>query len=221
MAVTRCSNNHFYDSDKYSSCPHCGGSSHADTSATVALTTPYQDNVETNPTVALTQPVYNYEETNVTVPLTQPLNQPKEIPTPPPAKPISDEVKTVALYSTKVPIEPVVGWLVSIEGSAYGNSFKLKSGRNFIGRSSSMDVCLSDDNTVSRERHATVVFEPKAMLYLVSAGESKELAYLNDEVILMPQKLKIHDIITVGGTKLMFFPCCSEKLNWAEIIQEN
>lgn len=26
MKLTKCSNNHFYDGDKYSQCPHCGAS---------------------------------------------------------------------------------------------------------------------------------------------------------------------------------------------------
>ena len=41
---------------------------------------------------------------------------------------------TIGYYSRVIGVEPVVGWLVCTEGEYKGESFKLKSGRNFIGR---------------------------------------------------------------------------------------
>jgi hypothetical protein len=51
-------------------------------------------------------------------------------------------------------------------------------------------------------------------VFLVQPGEAKELCYLNDKAVLSPEELKINDIITVGNTKLMFFPCCGDVFNW-------
>jgi hypothetical protein len=117
-------------------------------------------------------------------------------------------------YSKSIGAEPVVGWLVCIEGSHLGEDFRLKSGRNFIGRASGMDIALTYDNAVSRERHAVIVYEPKKHQFLVYPGEVKELCYLNEKVVLSSEELKINDTITVGNTKLMFFPCCSAAFNW-------
>ena len=47
-----------------------------------------------------------------------------------------------------------------------------------------MDIALVGDKSVSRNKHAILVYEPKQHLYLVQPGESSELVYLNDEVVL-------------------------------------
>jgi hypothetical protein len=77
-----------------------------------------------------------------------------------------------------------------------------------------MDIAVTDDDTVSRDRHSIVVYEPKTHKFLIQVGEAKELSYLNDKAVLVPEELKIHDVITVGATKFMFFPCCDEHFNW-------
>jgi hypothetical protein len=125
----------------------------------------------------------------------------------------SDSV-TMSYYSKSMGAEPVVGWLVCVEGSHTGEDFRLKSGRNFIGRASGMDIPISGDNTVSREKHAVIVYEPKKRQFLVQPGEAKELCYLNERAVLSAEELKINDTIAVGNTKLMFFPCCNEIFNW-------
>ena len=116
--------------------------------------------------------------------------------------------------------EPVVGWLVCIEGNHFGEDFKLKTGKNFIGRSSAMDVVLSGDASVSRDRHAIVVYEPKSNIFLVQPGDSKELFYVNDEVVLSAQKIKGYDVLSVGDSKLLFIPCCSDRFNWDAVKNE-
>ncbi len=128
-----------------------------------------------------------------------------------------DDGKTVSFYQSKKGVEPVVGWLVCVEGDDFGASFTLKAGRNFIGRSETMDVVLHGDSSISRERHAIIVYEPKRREFIAQAGESRELFYLNEEVVLNPVRINQYDIITVGNTKLMFFPCCGENFSWDDI----
>ena len=112
----------------------------------------------------------------------------------------------------------MVGWLVCIEGEYKGESFKLKSGRNFIGRAANMDVVLSADHSVSRFKHASVIYEPRGRQFIVSTGESRELCYLNDEVVLSNMKMKAYDVLNLGNTSLMLIPCCERgspgKMAW-------
>lgn len=61
----------------------------------------------------------------------------------------------------KVGIDPVVGWLVCIKGPSRGRDYRIRSGRNGIGRSDAMDVPIAGDDTVSRENHAFLVYEPQ------------------------------------------------------------
>ena len=83
-----------------------------------------------------------------------------------------------------------------------------------------MDVALTEDKSVSRDRHAIVVYEPKAHLYLVQPGESSSLVYRNDEVVLTPVKLQAYDIITVGDVNLLFIPLCGKEFNWSQLFEQ-
>lgn len=57
--------------------------------------------------------------------------------------------------------DPVVGWLVCIKGNHFGESFNIAAARNSIGRSETNHIVLMKDNSVSREKHAWIVYEPK------------------------------------------------------------
>lgn len=205
MNLSRCSQGHFYDAGIYNRCPHCNaGPSEEANNETRAL-----DIDQADVTVGLQEAVKNATASMGASQQAQPLS----------AAVVDDDPKTVGFFKSSMGIEPVVGWLVSVEGANKGKDFRLKSGRNFIGRSSQMDVCLSGDNTVSRDRHGILVYEPKNHLFLISPGDSKELCYLNDDVVLTPQTIAKNDILTVGSTKLMFFPCCDGVFNWGQDAQ--
>lgn len=227
MNMKRCENGHFFDGDKFVSCPHCaviGGDGNA--------TVPYADMGNAYGGVEMTDPV--------TMPMRHAAPQPVPMPMPaqPPMEPgpmtlkeavnqaaaisseLPDEEKTVSIYQAKKGIDPVAGWLVCVEGQDFGGSFTIKSGRNFIGRSSGMDISLRGDNSISREKHAIILYEPKRREFIAQAGESRELFYLNEEVVLNPVKLKRGDILTIGNTQLMFFPCCGEDFSWDDFKKE-
>ena len=82
-----------------------------------------------------------------------------------------------------------------------------------------MDVVLSQDKSVSREKHATILFEPRKREFLAQPGESRELFYVNDEVVLNAQKLDAYDVISVGNCKLIFVPFCNSEFGWDDCRQ--
>lgn len=214
MNLKRCEHGHFYDMDKFQKCPHCealGG----DTNETQPLNRKRNDNTEPL-TVPVARPAAPSAQPEENLPLRdavgQAMSAPQGIDT--------EDERTISLYQNKIGVEPVTGWLVCIEGQAFGESFKLKSGRNFIGRSQSMDIILPGDNSISREKHAIILYEPRKREFIAQAGESRELFYLNDEVVLNPIRLKQYDIVTIGNTRLMFFPCCGENFCWEDYKKE-
>lgn len=125
-----------------------------------------------------------------------------------------DDPVTVGIFGTADEPRPVVGWLVCIKGSMYGQSFPLHTGKNFVGRGSDMDVIIRGDQSVSRDKHAIILYEPRKREFIAQAGESRELFYLNDEVVLSMNPLKIHDVLTIGRTDLMFIPFCGKEISW-------
>lgn len=216
MNLKRCENGHFYDADKFASCPHCaqpsGGSAAGPTvgvgnESGGAVTVPGGfDTSVSFPKPDIMQKSLQGGVSSIRTDIEQMMTVPDTV--------TEEDSKTIAILSTPQGREPVVGWLVCIKGDYYGESFNLKTGRNFIGRSSTMDVVLAKDNSVSRDKHAIVLYEPRKREFIAQAGESRSLLYLNDEVVLMTEKLKKGDILTLGNTKLMFIPCCGPDFGW-------
>ncbi len=218
MNLVRCNQGHFYDGEVYQACPHCSGA--GNDNVTMPAAAFGNDNV----TVAMgaEAPMIPSQPAAPVAPLPVVSEEPSSLLdavnasiTATPIQMEETDNKTVGFFSSSIGKEPVVGWLVCIEGEHFGEDFRLKSGRNFIGRGSNMDVCIQKDNTVSRERHAIVVYEPRGNLFLMQPGDSKELCYLNDSVVLSPQPLNSHDVILVGETELLFVPCCTPTFSWS------
>ncbi len=195
MELKRCPNGHYYDNTKYSDCPYCSSAINQD---------------------IVTGRVNRAGD----VPETRPLNtESKAAPQEPATMAKSHAVagaenKTVGFYNRKVGIDPVVGWFLCIEGPDKGRDFRIKSGRNFIGRSESMDICITGDKSISREKHAIVVYDPKKNVFVLQPGESREMCYLNSEGVYTTVSLGERDIVELGETKLMFIPACGEAFQW-------
>lgn len=206
MTLVKCPNGHYYDSSRFgNNCPHCGMSGAASIGAdqtTVPLNipdAPQPANEVTEPLTA-SQPVVS-QSANVTAPT------------------VSDADRTLPVTADMLDgmaekPAPVVGWLVCTDGVNKGTDYRLHQGRNFIGRSPEMDVCILGDNTVSRSSHAIVVYDPRSNVYLAQPGSSKELFYVNDKLVLNPVELKTMDLLNIGDTKLMFVPLCGEQFHW-------
>ncbi len=139
----------------------------------------------------------------------RPIEEPAE-------KPEFKEGKTVGIFGKKMGMDPVVGWLVAIDGPEKGRDFRITAEKNFIGRSEKMDVSIPGDESISRENHAIVSYNPRNHTYRLFPGESRGLAYLNDEEVIMPETLKVSDVIGLGQTKLIFVPLCGENFSWEE-----
>ena len=125
-----------------------------------------------------------------------------------------DVGETVGVIRKKIGVDPVVGWLVCIKGPDRGQDYRIRSERNFIGRSKAMDICIAGDNSISRERHATISYNPKKNCFRVAPGEANGLVYLNGEDVETPAALNAYDLIQLGETELIFIPFCGETFQW-------
>lgn len=130
-----------------------------------------------------------------------------------------NSVKTVSYYSWG---EPVVGWLVCVKGAYFGQAFNLKTGRNFIGRSMNMDVCILKDKFVSREKHGVITFDPRIKEFFIQQGESSMLIYVNGETLYERRVLNMYDEIEIGRGLYVFFPLCSKgRFDWEDYSGDN
>lgn len=179
MAVVKCEQNHYYDDEKFDSCPHC-----------LRLTQGEKDD-ESN-TVAVG------ESMEVTQELQSLIGN-------------YSEEKTVGIYAKKG-FSPVAGWLVCMEGKERGRDYPIRTGRNFVGRARSMDIVISDDLMVSREKHFSIAYEPHNSSFAIIAGQGD--TYLNGKRVTEPMDLFDSDIIEVGESKFVFVPYCTKERKW-------
>ena len=132
--------------------------------------------------------------------------------------------KTVGYFSRLKPeteektgfVEPVVGWLVCVSGKHFGESFRIVSGRNTIGRNSENMIVLARDEAVSRERQCWVIYEPKKREFYVQPGESSRLTYLNGDMIMEMKKMNRKDVLEIGDGRYMLIPLCGEDFSWED-----
>lgn len=110
-------------------------------------------------------------------------------------------------------VDPVVGWLVCIEGPLRGTDWHLHAGYNYIGREVG-DIHVQGDSQISREKHATVAYYDKNHTYYVGPAEGRNIIELNGEPVFSATQLSSRDIIKIGTTKLMFVPLCGEEFTW-------
>lgn len=232
MDLKKCSNGHFYDGDRFRSCPYCSDQGQED-SVTISLVSGGSADVTVslNPAMDAAEPMTGGGMLDPD-PVTQKSAQPGEdldlntfVDDISVGDELTDDNVTVSYYSQKItqPVlkEPVVGWLVCLSGKYFGQSFTLKSGRNFIGRDSSMDICLDGEKTVSRERHGGIIYEPVSRTFIAQPGDSRELMYVNDDVVLDNIPLKPFDTISVGKVDLRLVPFCTKEFAWEDLAEDN
>ncbi|MGM0508834.1 MAG: FHA domain-containing protein [Fusobacteriota bacterium] len=127
----------------------------------------------------------------------------------------SDEVgKTMAYWSGEYGIDPVVGWIVCIEGSERGKDYKIRSEKNFIGRSEDMHITITGDKKISRRNHAVISYNPKERNFMIIPGGGTGIIYLDEEAVYGPMELSAYKVIEMGDSKFIFIPFCGQHFEW-------
>jgi hypothetical protein len=114
--------------------------------------------------------------------------------------------------------DPVVGWIVVIQGYGKGKSLQLGYGMNSIGRGQNARICLDfGDEAISRSApHAIITYDPRGRKFYLQHGDGKNLTYLNNEPVLVPTQLTGGEQISLGQTILRFVPLCGEDFDWQD-----
>lgn len=188
MAIVKCENGHFFDNGKYEHCPYCLKLEHERNR--------YEEQIRDSVTIAMPRQESPQE---VTMPLHEPVK--------------GDDQKTVGIFSKQTGTDMVTGWLVCVRGREKGRDYRLHNGNNRIGRSYHMDVCVVEDPGISRESHATVVYDYKSNKFFLMPGNGT-ITMCNDQPVLRAVELKAKDRITLGESEFCFVPFCGEEYVW-------
>lgn len=190
MEMRKCDRGHYYDASLHAECPYCNKEEN-DIGKTMAFGV-------TNSEAGVTQAI----ESEKTRPLFEAVNN------------AADDGRTVALIQTDIGIDPVVGWLVCVEGKERGRDYRIHTDNNYIGRSEKMDICLRGDETISRENQAIVTYDAVEKKYYLSPGDGRSIVRVNSKAIFQTVSLEAYDRLTVGKTELIFLPLCGDKFEW-------
>ncbi len=216
MNMLQCKNGHFYDADKHSTCPFC--TSAMDVGVTRPLGNQPQNANINAPEFPKTAPLYGNP-----APMGDPMDPAPAmnfaIPDPmqsfPKTQPLNNPYTnvTVALDKNEKGIAPIRGWLICIEGNKKGKDFGIRSEKNTVGRGKENSICLDFDESISREPEIIITYDQRKNNFWIQPG-TRGNVYINEDILLTPIQLNAYDIISIGKSKLLFMPLCSEKFNW-------
>jgi hypothetical protein len=130
------------------------------------------------------------------------------------SEPVERTVAAQKVDPMALPKRFVVGWLVGLNGSARGESFRVRIGRNVLGRDRRSDIVVNDDQASSH--HADLVFRPEERRFILMDHNSTNGTYVNEGEIEPRRDLVTKDILRIGSHKFLFIPLCDEEFYWDE-----
>ena len=202
MRMVTCDSGHYYDQEKNANCPYCTNSAGVD--------------VQTKQTVFQNQ---GGDEEKTALYEASTMDEEKTVYHSPTADRVEEPIAVQNMQEVQDPSQPILlsGWLAVISEEGRGLSYTLTFGMNNIGRSESNHVSIQNgDASISREKHAMIIYDYANNLFFIKHGEGQFLSYVNGEVLLDTKQLKANDKIKVGSTELIFIPLCGDEFKWED-----
>lgn len=207
--IISCPSGHYYDANKYSSCPYCASGSFSQT------TDPFAEIGGSSAGGDFAKTVY--PGASATGGFSETL--------PPDPSSIggsynSDMSKTTYVVPGDAGgdevLLPCVGWLVMVEGPCRGRDYRIHTGYNYIGRTSG-DICITGDGTISGERDSSITYVYQTNKFYIAHEQGKNVLLVNN-VPVMGSGTELHnfDVITLGTSKLIFVELCGDKFSWED-----
>ena len=190
IKMIECPNGHYYNAAVHASCPECAKIGAGSAEPAFPKTTA--------PGVAAASPV---APAGGAMSHTIPVNN-RDCAAGGAATPFSVPTTPGGGLAADSQLEPVVGWLVCIDGPLRGVDFRIHDGYNYIGREEG-DIHIHGDSQISRAKHAVISFYAKRQSFHVGPADGRNIIELNGEPVFSPMEMKSFDVLTVGSTKLM------------------
>lgn len=196
MHIIRCSNGHFYDTDRHTSCPLCPEEPLPE------ITEEELEECFFIPDVVPSEPA-RAEEVQTDAPEAEPADD---------AVPSPVEEPITAQFPEE--LDPPVGWVVCVAGADRGKSFCLYNRYNYIGSDTDMEICLSLDTAVAHRNAAVIAYDERDNTFSFGPCGAKKIVRVNDKLVLDGVVLEPYDEISVGSSKLRFVPLCCGSFRW-------
>lgn len=111
--------------------------------------------------------------------------------------------------------DPVVGWLVVVDGLGRGQFRSVRYGQNAVGRGQELRISIDfGDQRISREPHAFVIYDEVQRRFFIRDNGKSNIVRLNGEAVLSLSELHDRDRISIGETTLLFVALCDQNFDW-------
>lgn len=223
MELVNCGKGHFYDPNLYSSCPQCaeevrnGGANGVEGYGATQPVFPHSGPADFDsfpPAAGETEPP--------TGKYTMPPTEGSSFNTVGSGSQVQGYGLTSAVpfgnakTGDSVPMNPVVGWLVCVNGTNKGGDYRIHNGYNYIGRGDSMDICIQGDSYISSERAAMISYDDEEKVFFFGPGSGHNAVRVNGKMIYAPVQLQPYDEVKIGMSLFRFVPFCGERFDWNE-----
>src|SRR5262245_28433933 len=116
---------------------------------------------------------------------------------------------------SKDAFDPVVGWLVILDGLGRGQFRPIRYGQNAVGRGQDLRISIDfGDSRISREPHAFVIYDEFQRKFFIRDNGKSNIIRLNGNAVLTHAELHDRDVISIGETSLLFVSLCDQNFDW-------
>lgn len=208
MEMVKCDKGHYYDASIHMACPYCNEGRNREKTVAMGITPPGFGGAPQGQAAPGPAPAAAGSGKGTTIAIGVPMPDVNQ------AQGGSNGNKTMAIFEQLHGMDPVVGWLVQINGDSKGKDYRIHSDNNYIGRSEKMDICIKGDDTISRENQAIIVYDSLDKKYYLAPGEGRSIIRINGKALLGNEELKNYDKLTIGSTEFIFMALCGENFAW-------
>lgn len=218
MNIKKCEQGHFYNGDKYQTCPHCKESMMSKDRGMQSETIP--QNVEI-------KPIQGYQ-INENMPETIAYGRNMMMGDTVAYTPNDAGMNGEFLYQNEEAFskqQPVVqqeyvqnllpvGWLVAVSGLEYGKQYPIFTIDNTIGSMTDNSICIQGDMYICPENHCVLSFDIQQQKVVLNLENSTGEVYLNNSPVTESCYLNHGDQLQIGGSVYMLFELCRDGFSW-------
>lgn len=194
MRITKCVKGHYYDLDRYKDCPVCKEHSFSEDERNRI------DNLRDSKTIAISR--LGMSERLHTEALTEGYFSGRP-----------SDGKTIGFAIGKNKINPIAGWLVCEKGKDRGRFYAIYEGKNFVGKSKTMDIVLDDKNICEKNECCFIYDARHTEFYALKCDGS---VVVNGISVSNNVRIADNDKIDIGNESLRFIQYCNAERNWNE-----
>ncbi|CAN0604259.1 unnamed protein product, partial [Ectocarpus sp. 12 AP-2014] len=132
-----------------------------------------------------------------------------------PSPPIAAERREGA-QSEQEQTDPLVGWLVVVDGPGRGTGIPFGAGMNAIGRGVDNAVVLDfGDEDIAEGPHAYIVYDEENRSFHITHAGQNSVVRLDDQPLLEAKHIDNGAQVRIGQTTLRFSAFCGPDFDWS------